>query len=438
MKPWNARPKTVVVSAILATLTATGCGAASPSGSSPASAIPPGPFAVNSSACPADAATPLAPGAPLEVGTVAPLSGPASATAGYSQGMKLYFDKLDAEQGGVEGHPLRLIAKDDQYDPTKTVPQVTSLVSQEKVFALLGQAGTANVAASEPLVERYCVPDLWAISGDTKFGDPGPHSWVTGGYTLYSVEATAWARYIAGQKPGATVAFLQVDNDAGATYSKFFTTAARKAGLNIVVTQKFAPTATNVDSQISAMLAEQPDYVVGAVLTSICGSFQNLLAQGGFRGGVLAPGYCGSKALLTAAGDAANGMVYGTAYRDPTNPANAGNADVQQFLSDVQKYGGGLVPSPFTIDGYRLARLFTDTVKRAAAMPGGLTRVNLMNAAWNLDTTLFDSYCGTAKTNGARDPFVDECVGLLRYDTTSGAKQVGSFDAEGQGRTLGE
>ena len=413
------------VAALLAAgLIAAGCQSGPRSGDASA-----GGAGTDTSKCPAGATTALADGAAIEVGTIAPLSGAAANGARYSQGMKVYFDKVNAEDGGVGGHKLQLEAKDDQYDPTKTVPQATALINESRVLAMVGQVGSANVKAVQQLVERSCTPQLSVMAGG--FGDPATHAWTTSGLPTYSVEAAAWVKYMADQKPGASIAFLGYDNDLGSIYLNLLQSQAKRAGLNLVTTQKFALAATNTDSQISAILAADPDFVVG-VWGPDCGKFNSALRQGGYQGQILAVSYCAESALMKSAGAAADGMVFATSYRDPTNPANAENPDVTQYLADLAKYGNGATVSSATLVGYRIAKLFADTVRAAAKLPGGLTRVNVMNAAWHLDRPLFASYCGSSKTNGAADPFGDECMAILRYHPNAAVSEIGTFDGEGQ------
>src|SRR5262245_4994275 len=120
-----------------------------------------GQFAVDTGKCPSDATTPLGDGDAIKLGTVMPLSGPAAVIgAPLTQGMQVYFDKVNAA-GGVDGHKVELVAKDDAYDPTKTVAQATELLQKDQVFATVGQAGTPNVAAAQPLAEQTCTPQLW-------------------------------------------------------------------------------------------------------------------------------------------------------------------------------------------------------------------------------------------------------------------------------------
>ena len=94
--------------------------------------------------------TPLADGEDIVIGITVPLTGPLAAFGAIPQGMTVYFDKVN-EAGGIDGHNVILISKDDAYDPNKTPPLVTELIEKDKMMASLLQVGTPNVAASRHL-----------------------------------------------------------------------------------------------------------------------------------------------------------------------------------------------------------------------------------------------------------------------------------------------
>ena len=111
---------------------------------------------VDTSKCPADATTPLPAGADLKIGLTLPQSGQLAAFGVIAQGMTAYFDKINAEEGGVDGHKLTLVSKDDGYDPNKTPGLVQELLEKDKVFATVFQVGTPNVAATRKTLEDSC------------------------------------------------------------------------------------------------------------------------------------------------------------------------------------------------------------------------------------------------------------------------------------------
>lgn len=82
------------------------------------------------------------------VGTHVDLSGPlASWGAAVRNGIEMAFAEAN-EAGGINGRTVRLIAKDDGYDPARAVQAVRELVEQDHVYAILSPLGTPTIQVS--------------------------------------------------------------------------------------------------------------------------------------------------------------------------------------------------------------------------------------------------------------------------------------------------
>lgn len=80
------------------------------------------------------------------VGQVAPLSGmEATQAQAYGDGMELYFEHVN-RSGGVNGHRLTFIRKDDGGRPADTVSLTKELLAQNKPLVLTGYFGSKNIA----------------------------------------------------------------------------------------------------------------------------------------------------------------------------------------------------------------------------------------------------------------------------------------------------
>ncbi len=117
-----------------------------------------------------------------------PLTGPLAAFGAIPEGMNAVFAKVN-EAGGIDGHKVTLVAKDDAYDPNKTPPLATELVEKDHVLASVFQVGTPNVAASQGIFEAACTPQLFVATGFPNWGDPKGHPWTIGGIMAYNAEA---------------------------------------------------------------------------------------------------------------------------------------------------------------------------------------------------------------------------------------------------------
>ncbi len=110
-------------------------------------------------------------------------------------GMKGYFEYIN-DQGGVHGRKIRLLIEDDHYNPADTSEVVRKLVEQDGVFAIVGGLGTATHSAVWKFLEENRVPDLFILSGASKWTDP-VISTRFGGNPDYVTEGKILGRYVA-------------------------------------------------------------------------------------------------------------------------------------------------------------------------------------------------------------------------------------------------
>src|SRR5919197_1006564 len=101
----------------------------------------------------------LKPGEPINVGLITPLTGQYAALgAGDRQGATVVTDQINAA-GGINGHKINLIVKDDQTEPSQSVVAFNQLLSQH-VVGVLGSSNANAAIAVGPLAERAGIPYL--------------------------------------------------------------------------------------------------------------------------------------------------------------------------------------------------------------------------------------------------------------------------------------
>ena len=98
-------------------------------------------------------------------GMSSPLSGPTGAYGRQmKEGITAAFAQVNA-LGGVAGRKLELVALDDGYETEPAVANARRLVTQDKVFALMGFYGSSPTAAVLPVLDETGVPLIGTISG---------------------------------------------------------------------------------------------------------------------------------------------------------------------------------------------------------------------------------------------------------------------------------
>jgi branched-chain amino acid transport system substrate-binding protein len=415
-----------------------GCGnsksAGTSSGGSAGSTGSSGQFAVDASSCPADATKALAAGDPIKIGTSQPLSGPLAVPgAANVAGMTAYFKKIN-DAGGVDGHQLELVTKDDAFDAARAVTNIQSFTGQDKVFATAAQVGTPQISATQPLLEAACVPQLWTITTSSGFTDPDNHPWTINGIPPAPVEAKAIVDYIAKKKPAGKVAEVMGADALATDFHAALPALAKTAKLTMQPAQTIPAGATNLDAQVSAAVAGSPDAIVLEALPNYAPGFLTGLARAGYKGLVVLNSSANAAGQwVTPSDPAGQGAAVPLFSKDPADPRWADDAAMKEYMTDMTNAGQAkLAKLGNALDGYNWGLLTVQNLKDAAKMKGGLTRANVMTAAWNMKVSRPLMLHPEEETNGATDPVAEEAGQIGVYDTqTKGWQPDGDWDYSG-------
>ncbi len=154
----------------------------------------------------------------IKLGQTMPLSGPISALSAVGKSGAAYFDMINA-QGGVNGRKIRLIMRDDGYNPVKTVEHTRSLVEQEGVLALFASLGGSTHGAIHTYVNDNGVPHLFISTNLMRWADPQHFPWTIPSIrTPFYFEGKIYGQYIKQVRPNAEIAVLYFIEDTAKDY----------------------------------------------------------------------------------------------------------------------------------------------------------------------------------------------------------------------------
>ena len=88
-------------------------------------------------------------------------------------GILAAFEEVN-RKGGVHGRKLRLITRDDKYEPERAIANVRQLIDQDKVFAFVGGVGTPTSKAVVPITAQASLPYIGPFTG-ASFLRSAPH-----------------------------------------------------------------------------------------------------------------------------------------------------------------------------------------------------------------------------------------------------------------------
>ena len=96
----------------------------------------------------------------ITIGITGPLSGPAAAWGTIALASEAYANHVNA-QGGIHGRKLKIVLKDDGYNPGRAVANFNEM--KDSVFAVIGTVGTAVLNANKDLVAEAGLPLIYPL-----------------------------------------------------------------------------------------------------------------------------------------------------------------------------------------------------------------------------------------------------------------------------------
>ncbi|HZY02267.1 MAG TPA: ABC transporter substrate-binding protein, partial [Anaeromyxobacteraceae bacterium] len=96
----------------------------------------------------------------ITIGITGPLSGPAAAWGTIALASEAYARYVN-DQGGVHGRKLKIVLKDDGYNPGRAVANMNEM--KDQVFAVIGTVGTAVLNANKDLVAEAGLPLVFPL-----------------------------------------------------------------------------------------------------------------------------------------------------------------------------------------------------------------------------------------------------------------------------------
>ncbi|MFW6324179.1 MAG: ABC transporter substrate-binding protein, partial [Desulfovibrionales bacterium] len=110
------------------------------------------------------------------------------------RGALAYINSVN-ESGGVYNRKIRIIAKDDGYDPPRCLVNTQQLLVQKNVFALFCYVGTPTTVKILPLVEDAGVPLVGMFTGANALRDP-PKRYLINVRPSYYQETSAAVKHL--------------------------------------------------------------------------------------------------------------------------------------------------------------------------------------------------------------------------------------------------
>ncbi|MES2937550.1 MAG: ABC transporter substrate-binding protein [Pseudomonadota bacterium] len=297
------------------------------------------------------------------VGQFAAFSGPAAQLGERLKiGVEAYFKSVNA-QGGVNGRQLKLVTRDDGYEPERSKAAVKSLIEQDQVFALIGSVGTPTGIATVPLLTEARVPLVGMFTGAEALREPF-NRYVFHVRASYFEETERMVAHLTGLGLRKIAVFYQ--NDAyGKTGLDGVERALARRQLKTVATATVERNTVDVAKALAAILPAQPEAIVQISAYKSCAAFIKQARAKGYGGQFFNVSFVGAKALADELGEGGAGVVITQVVPFPYGAATPIVREYQQLMTEA----GQKDPDFSSMEGFLTAKVFVEGLRRAGRNP---------------------------------------------------------------------
>ncbi|NOU06098.1 MAG: ABC transporter substrate-binding protein [Hyphomicrobiaceae bacterium] len=376
-------------------------------------------FLMSILAIPAQAQSPGVTATEIRLGQSMPYSGNASAYGLVGKAMLGYFEKINKEQGGVNGRKINLISLDDGFSPPKTVEATRKLVEQDDILAIFGTMGTAPNTAIHRYLNSKKIPHLLVTTGATKWADPKNFPYTTPGMISYQTEGKIYARYLLQKSPNARIAILMQNDDFGRDYLEGFKLGlGANAAKMIIATQTYELTDPTIDSQLANLKASGADAFFSISLGKFSSQSIKRVKDLDWKltDFIVPTSSVSIKGILTPAGlDAATGIVTSSWNKNVADPTWANDAGMATYLKFLKEYMSAFDPNDSSmVTGYNSAIIMTEVLRRCG---NDLSRDNVMKQFASIKNMKLDMLLPGIEVSLSPDDFrTYKTLQMMRFD----------------------
>jgi branched-chain amino acid transport system substrate-binding protein len=299
----------------------------------------------------------------IVLGQSAAFTGPAAQLGiQMNAGAKIFFDSLNAT-GGVNGQPVELRTMDDGYEPDRCKANTERFIKDD-VFGLLAYVGTPTCVAALPLVNEAKIPFFGPFTGAEVLREPFNKS-VFHVRASYYDETELIVKQLTALNLNKIAVFYQ--NDAyGKAGLEGTLRALKRRGLEPAATGTVERNTVDVAKAVAAIVPATPNAVVQISAYKSCAAFIREARKAGFGGTIFNVSFVGTQALADELGPQGNGIMVSQVMPFPYAPTTA---ITREYLDAVRRAGPDVKPNYSSMEGYLVAKVFTEGLRRAGKNP---------------------------------------------------------------------
>ncbi|GAA3704565.1 ABC transporter substrate-binding protein [Arthrobacter ginkgonis] len=336
-----------------------------------AAVVAAGALALSASAC--GSSSGAAEAGTYKVGVLVGLTG-AYAALGEPEkkAIELYFDKVNAD-GGIDGKKVELVVLDSATDEATSVNQLRKLATQEQVVAVLGPSSTGESVAIRSFANSLKVPVIALASGDNIIQPADEAKYMFKQYTGTTLSLEGQFAY-AKEQGWSKIALLATNDGYGQAATSIAPEVAKKFGIELVASEVFNATATDVTAQLSKIKPANADSLLVWASNPANAIVAKSAAAMNFAPTLFNSPGAGSPVYVESGGAATNetllqgSKVLAADTLDATDP----QYEVTKNLVDQYQEAYSEMPGQYAANGWDGAILLENALETAAPDPSNV------------------------------------------------------------------
>ncbi len=307
---------------------------------------------------------------PIKIGVVLSESG-ANEPLGKPErnSIELFVKRLN-DAGGIDGHMVEVIIKDDQSDANKAQQATVELLQQEEVIALIGSSGTGPTIAMKQEATKAEVP-LMCMAAGANIMD-GDFTWVFRTPPTATEAGKKALEYISEELKVKKVALLYDTNAFGTDGKAVVESEAADYGLEVVVSEGYATDESEegMDTHLTNIMTSNPEVVVVWGTNPGPAKIVKRMRDKGITIPYVGSHGIANQAFIELSGDAANGVVFPAGKMLIFDKVLEPGSEEYEFIKDYsdayfEEYGEKI--NTFGGHGWDAILMITEALKRGGA-----------------------------------------------------------------------
>lgn len=304
---------------------------------------------------------------PIKIGVVLSESGPNEPLGKPERNAIELFVKRLNDAGGINGHRVEVIIKDDQSDSNKAQQAVIELLEQEDVVAVIGSSGTGPTLAMKQETTKRGVPQVCMAAGANIM--EGDITWIFRTPPTATEAGKKALEYISETLKVTRVALLYDTNPFGTDGRDVIVREAASYGLEVVATAGYQSTDTEetVDTHLTNVMTANPEVILVWGTNPVPAIIAKRMRDKGINLPYVGSHGIANQQFIQLAGEAANGVVFPAGKMLIYEKVLAPGSPEYEFIKDFdqayqEEYGQPI--NTFAGHGWDAILIITEALKR--------------------------------------------------------------------------